>query len=54
MGRGNPELRSGVNTKLENQGKISCADLTYSSAACYNLQVDDGFVARDGDCKAGD
>ena len=48
----NPELRSGVNTKLENQGKVSYVDLPYSSAARYNWRVDDGVAARHGVCKA--
>ena len=48
----NPESRSGVNTKLENQGKASYIDWPYSSAARYNWPVDDGFAVRDDVCEA--
>ena len=39
----NPESRSGLNTKLENLGKISYIGLPYSSAARYNWRVAGNF-----------
>ena len=46
-----PKITVRVNTKIENQGKVSYIDLPLSSAACYYRRVDDGFAALDGVCK---
>ena len=42
----NPKLKSRVNTKIENQGKVSYIELPHSSAACYYRRVDDKFARR--------